>query len=135
MKLKLKRDRECNAKGCTFGRLYVDGVQECHTLEDVERKVKVHGETAIPVGVYKVVVTFSNRFQRMLPLLSDVPGFTGVRIHAGNSAKNTEGCVLVGDSRDVNTEWLGSSRIAFNRLFSKIQTALANKEEVTLEIV
>jgi Family of unknown function (DUF5675) len=85
----LEVKREPSAFGCTLGNLYVDGQYECFTLEDVVREVpeeavekwKVPGETAIPVGTYDVIVTLSNRFQRLLPLLMKVPGFEGVRIH------------------------------------------------------
>lgn len=101
----------------TIGRLYVDGDYFCDTLEDrvrnLRKEAKVAGETAIPDGRYKVTITMSPRFGRLLPLLHDVPQFTGVRIHAGNTAKDTQGCILVGfnrvkgkvvDSRKTETE-------------------------------
>jgi hypothetical protein len=80
----------------TIGELHVNGVFECFTLEDTVRPVKIKGETAIPEGRYEVVVNFSERFQRPLPLLLNVPNFEGVRIHPGNTDKDTEGCILVG---------------------------------------
>lgn len=101
----------------TIGRLYVDGDYFCDTLEDrvrnLRKEAKVAGQTAIPDGRYKVTITMSPRFGRLLPLLHDVPQFTGVRIHAGNTAKDTQGCILVGfnrvkgkvvDSRKTETE-------------------------------
>jgi hypothetical protein len=119
----------------TIGSLTVDGLWECWTLEDVVRPpgaVKVPGATAIPYGVYAVEITFSPHFGRDLPLLEAVPGFSGVRIHPGNTAADTEGCILVG--RDRLAKSLGHSRDAFNALFPKIRDALARGDKVTLEI-
>ena len=76
----------------TIGELSVNGKFECFTLEDKVRPVKIKGMTAIPAGAYEVVINFSERFQRPLPLLLNVPNFDGIRIHAGNTAKDTEGC-------------------------------------------
>ena len=112
----------------TIGKLYIDGVFECYTLEDVQREIKVHGCTAIPLGSYKTIITLSNRFKRELPLLVDVKGFEGVRIHAGNVAEDTEGCVLVGDTFGVDR--VGFSRVAFARLFAKMQA----EKEITINI-
>ena len=112
----------------TIGELLVDGIWECFTLEDVERTVKIKGETAIPKGTYKVIINESNRFKRLLPLLLDVPGFEGVRIHSGNTNHDTEGCILVGQSR--NKEYIGQSRKAFEKLFKKMQKA----KDITLTI-
>lgn len=134
VKMILKRDRECGTTNCTLGRLTIDGEPQCYTLEDLEREVKIHGETAIPVGVYEVIITPSARFKRNLPLLVDVPNFSGVRIHPGNSSADTGGCILVGDVPDIQANWLGASRNAFNRLFPKIQKALET-EKVYLEII
>lgn len=96
MELRLLRD-VCGAD-CTLGQLYVDGKPACHTVEDVVRPAgeKVHGKTAIPEGRYQVIVTPSPRFRRDLPLLLKVPNFEGVRIHPGNTAEDTEGCILPG---------------------------------------
>lgn len=104
-----------------IGELSIDGIFECFTLEDPERKVKIKGETAIPKGTYKVIINKSNRFKRLLPLLLDVPNFEGVRIHSGNSNHDTEGCILVGKTRSV--DFIGQSRKAFDKLFSKMQKA------------
>ena len=72
----------------TIGKLYVNGVFECYTLEDCVRDKKIYGMTAIPTGTYKVILNLSNRFKRVLPLLIDVSNFEGVRIHPGNYAGN-----------------------------------------------
>ena len=113
----------------TIGELLIDGVWECFTLEDTERKVKIKGETAIPKGTYKVIINQSNRFKRLLPFLIDVPNFEGVRIHSGNSNHDTEGCILVGQTRNKN--YIGQSRKAFDKLFKKMQTA----KDITLTII
>ena len=113
----------------TIGELLIDGIFECFTLEDKERPVKIKGETAIPKGTYRVIINESNRFKRLLPLLIDVPNFEGVRIHAGNSNHDTEGCILVGQTRNKN--YIGQSRKAFNKLFKKMQAA----KNITLTII
>lgn len=132
MKLKLVRNK---TKGnSTTGKLYVDGAFECYTLEDVVRDTKIAGITAIPTGQYPIIIDMSNRFKRMLPLLIDVPNFAGVRIHPGNTSKDTEGCILVGMSITETAEgaFLNQSRIAFNSLFTKMEKS---RERITLEIV
>ena len=105
----------------TIGELSIDGIFECFTLEDKERDVKIKSETAISKGTYKVIINQSNRFKRLLPLLLDVPNFEGVRIHSGNSNHDTEGCILVGKTRNKN--YIGQSRKAFDKLFKKMQAA------------
>lgn len=96
MKVEVKR----TFKGTeyTIGKLYIDGHYLCDTLEDTVRPVgvKIAGKTAIPAGTYKVKKTMSPRFKKVLPEILNVPGFTGVRIHAGNTAIDTDGCLLLG---------------------------------------
>lgn len=118
----------------TIGELYLDGaaIQTCFTLEDMVRPVKVHGETAIPAGRYQVIITESARFKRALPLLLNVPGFEGIRIHPGNTKADTEGCLLVGTQR--GTDVVLKSKAAFTALFGVLQAAL-KKEKVWLTIV
>lgn len=82
----------------TIGDLLIDHRVFCHTLEDVVRKrgaQKVHGETAIPAGRYPVTLSMSNRFKRVTPEILNVPGFAGIRMHGGNTARDTEGCIIV----------------------------------------
>ena len=83
----------------TIGRLEINGKFFCHTLEDAVRKEKIAGKTAIPAGTYQVIVNRSPKFKRDLPLLLDVPNFEGIRIHRGNTAKDTSGCILVGENK------------------------------------
>lgn len=127
MILKLVRDPS-NAK-CTLGSLYVDGDFECYTLEDVVRDIKVFGETAIPAGTYTIDITYSNHFGKDLPLLENVPNYEGVRIHSGNTAADTEGCILVGVGNGVDS--VTQSRVAFDKLFAKMRTA----DDITITIV
>ncbi len=132
--MKLQVIRNCGAT-CTIGKLLIDGVFECYTLEDVVRPIgeKVFGETAIPYGEYDVIITYSPHFQRDLPLLLSVPNFEGVRIHPGNTAADTEGCLLVGLERTGTT--VTQSRLAFDALFPKIRNAIDTGEKVTIEYV
>ncbi len=80
----------------TIGKLFINGMYFCDTLEDTVRDVKVQDQTAIPFGEYKVIMSFSGRFNRILPEILDVPNFTAIRIHSGNQSSDTSGCVLVG---------------------------------------
>jgi len=116
----------------TVGDLLIDGEFECFTLEDCVRPAKIKGVTAIPAGTYEVVINFSERFKRPLPLLLKVPDFEGVRIHPGNTDQDTEGCILVG--RQKQPDFVGESRIAFEALFAKMQEA-ASREKLFIEIV
>lgn len=89
----------------TIGKLYIDDRYWCDTLEDrvrdLSKENKVPGETAIPSGTYDVVVNISPKFKRMLPRLLRVPHFDGILIHRGNTAKDSAGCILVGENREV----------------------------------
>lgn len=130
MKLLLKRLHKTDKS--TIGELYVDGKFECYTLEDVERKDKVFGKTAIPKGTYEVIMTMSNRFKKMMPLLLNVPGYEGVRIHSGNKPEDTEGCLLLGKTRGVDS--IGESRNAIAAFYPKIESALkVSKVTITIE--
>lgn len=118
----------------TVGRLSIDGKYFCDTLEDTVRApgVKVRGKTAVPAGRYRVVFTESPRFKRILPLLVDVPNFEGVRIHPGNTAKDTEGCLLVGFNQVKGK--VVASRATFQKLFEKLWAADQAGEEIWTEI-
>jgi hypothetical protein len=116
----------------TIGKLSVNGVFECYTLEDAVRPIKIPKETAIPSGRYQVVITESVRFRMPLPLLLAVPGFSGVRIHTGNVDADTEGCILVGQEK--GTDRILKSHAAMNVLFPKIRAALEAGDQVWIEI-
>lgn len=131
MNLLLKR--EPSSQYSTLGTLYLDGQLFCFTLEDVVRDVKIPGETAIPAGKYEVILSFSHRFQRTLPELLNVSNYKGVRIHPGNRAVDTEGCILVGLSKD--RDYIKSSRQAFAKLYLRIQEAVNKGDKVFIEIM
>jgi hypothetical protein len=106
----------------TLGEMTIDGTHQCFTLEPAR---------PIPAGTYQVTVNHSPKFGRDMPLLVGVPGYEGVRIHPGNSAPDTEGCLLVGETEA--TDWIGESRVAFDALFSRI--VAGQGVGVTVEIV
>jgi len=129
MELTLRRTRFTSHS--TTGTLEIDGAFECYTLEDHVRddpdpttranEAKIAGHTAIPAGRYQVQMTHSQRFKTILPLLVGVPGFEGIRIHAGNTDKDTEGCILVGQT--VGEDAIGRSRLALEALLLKLSGA------------
>ena len=139
--MEMKLHRTEYLMDATEGILYVDGAAECFTIEDKDRNlelggVKIQNKTAIPKGVYEVQVTYSNRFKRDMPILLNVPQFTGVRIHTGNTAEDTEGCIIVGSVNTTQKDgFIGNSKVAFNKLFPKIVKAINDGEKVTVEIV
>lgn len=140
----LKVERKTFTRLSTIGTLSIDGRIECFTLEDFDRgltsdmsneqivKGKVYGKTCIPYGTYEVAVTFSNHFGQFLPLLMNVPGFGGIRIHPGNTDRDTQGCLLLGT--DKTKDRVINSRAAFGRVFEKIRAAMRT-EKVYVEIV
>ena len=120
----------------TIGQLLFNQSHQCYTLEDVVRPPgeKVYGKTAIPAGRYQIIINRSNRFSALagydvfLPLLLSVPGFEGVRIHPGNNAADTDGCILPGAVINDDGNSVGQSRKAFDELFFQLKAALANEE-------
>jgi hypothetical protein len=132
--MKLELTRTTYTDTSTIGELTIDGEHECFVLEDTVRRpdVKVYGKTAIPSGAYNVLLTFSPKFGRVMPLLDKVPNYEGVRIHKGNDANDTEGCLLVG--RTYTDNFVGESALAFNALYPKIEAALKAGEHVTVVI-
>ena len=129
--MNLKLIRKYPGSDCVIGELFINNTFECYTCEDVERQAKIAGVTAIPRGIYEVVVTWSERFKKPLPLLLNVPGYEGVRIHPGNTAADTEGCILPGKGKSANA--VSQSVEAFTNLFAKIDAA-AKTEKVYIEI-
>lgn len=142
-KMKLLLRRIAKRDTYTIGKLYIDGKYFCDTLEDKDRNLtsemdeeyikqqKVYGRTAIPSGVYQVQVTYSPRFKKNMPLVKDVKGFSGIRIHSGNTDKDTEGCILVGKNTKVGM--VTDSRKTYYALFSRLSKC--NPQNITLHIV
>lgn len=128
--MKLKLVRETFTEDSTIGKLYINDVFHCYTLEDKVREVKIQNITAIPKGIYEVIISYSNRFKQMMPLLLNVPNFQGVRIHWGNYSKDTDGCILVGDTKKVN--FIGNSVNQYKKLFTILKNC---KEKIYLEII
>lgn len=138
--MKIKLTRDIKNENFTLGKLSVDGVHKYFTVEDKDRElesggVKINAKTAIPKGTYKVDITFSPKYQKKMPILLNVPQFTGIRIHSGNDIDDTEGCILVGMSRNENTGWVYDSRKAINELYALIFDAYDRNEPITIEIV
>jgi len=129
--MELTLTRKIRTDKTTIGELSVNGKFECFTLEDVERAVKIKGRSAIPKGRYRVIISFSQRFQQYMPEILNVPGFTGIRIHSGNTADDTEGCPLTGQTK--GTDFVGNSRIAYRALLAKL-TAVEKREQIYIEI-
>lgn len=141
MKLKLERTM-CGMKS-TIGQLSIDGRHFAMTCEDVDRMLedgdgsgKVKGQTCIPRGTYVIKLTMSNRFKRILPLLLDVPFFTGVRIHPGNTNEDTEGCLLVGSGVSMfgDAKGVTNSATTFKLLFATLEVAATRGEEITIGV-
>ena len=133
---KIKIIRDTFSDESTIGKLYIDGEYFCETLEDKDRfleagGVKIYGKTCIPRGTYQLAITMSNRFKKELPLLLNVPQFEGIRIHAGNTAADTDGCILLGRTRRNN--FVENSRDAVNEFIEKLAKMLED-DEVWVEV-
>jgi hypothetical protein len=120
----------------SIGELFVDNKVErfCYTLEDKQRDngIKIPKVTAIPCGRYRMILDYSNRFKRTMLHILNVPQFDGIRIHGGNTAENTEGCIIVGKFRAADKVWDCKDVLA--AIEKLVTIAIANKEEVWIEI-
>ena len=147
--MKLQVIRHQFGKDATNGLLFIDGVFECYTLEDEYRDVKVKHETCIPEGTYEIKLRneggFSNRylgkygeeFHKGMLHVQNVPGFEWILVHQGNTDEHTSGCLIIGDTQqdlDVNFNgFVGSSKVAYKKMYPKVRDALLNDEIVTIE--
>lgn len=124
----------------TMGKLYIDNEYFCDTIEDTNRdlnkngifdnnETKVYGETCIPFGIYSIIMNYSPRFKKVLPLLLNVPSFEGVRIHAGNTAQDSHGCILVGIY--TGNGFISNSKVTLEKLINKLNEAF----NITIEII
>lgn len=137
--------RKWRKEGYTIGQLYIDDVYLCDTLEDVDRglrkedslahilDVKVPGRTAIPLGRYALRMSYSPKFGKDMPEVVDVPGFVGIRIHTGNTAGDTDGCLLLGKNRAKGC--VLDSRYWFGKFMDKLLLAINSGEDVSIEYV
>lgn len=154
--MKLKLIRKWKKETYTIGQLYVDDVFFSNTIEDKDRglsssmsltdikKVKKPGITAIPTGTYSITLdvqspkyakskTMMEFCKAYMPRLKNVPGYDGVLVHPGNSAKDTEGCIIPGKNDKVG--WVSNSTTYFKNLYNKMKEARNRKEEITIEII
>jgi hypothetical protein len=131
--MNLKLIRQIFTTKSTIGSLFIDGRFECFTLEDVVRPpgIKIPGATAIPYGNYKVIIDYSNRFARNMPHVLNVEMFEGIRIHPGNTSRDTEGCILLGTSKGQDIIY--ESKAAFAKFYPKLEEGL-KQGEVRIEI-
>ena len=124
----------------TIGKMYIDGVYFCDTVEDTDRGLsqnmknstieakKIYGKTAIPTGRYSVVLSYSNKFKKTLPLLKDVLGFSGIRIHSGNTAEDSLGCIIVGENK------IKGGVINSRQTMERLMYRLRNEKNIVIEI-
>ena len=139
--MRLTLIRIANRPTYCIGKLYIDGVYFCDTIEDTDRglddqmkeseilKKKVKGQTAIPTGTYPLLITWSPKYQRLMPLVDNVKGYSGIRIHSGNTAKDTEGCLIVGKNKEVGK--VLESRVTYNKLFKILDST---SERIIIDI-
>lgn len=134
--MEITLNRKLKLENKTIGELLINGKKFCDTLEDKIRLVwsflpirkllgvKIFGKTAIPAGRYQVVLAYSNRFKRVLPLLVNVPQFEGVLIHGGNTEADTEGCILIGKlDTATNTIYGAKSLGLLDKLMAQLEPA------------
>ena len=136
--------RKYRKSGYTIGILSIDGLTICNTLEDTDRgltdkmssseiaAIKLNGKTAIPTGTYKIIMSYSPRFKKEMPLLCAVKGFEGIRIHSGNTAADTEGCILCGRNTEVGK--VTDSKFWTGTVYNYIKNGLAEKSGVKIKI-
>ena len=144
MELHLKRIYKCDKY--TIGHLHINDVYFCDVIEDKDRglydymnvgeisNIKVKHETAIPYGRYKVTLSMSNHFHKILPEIHNVKGFTGVRIHSGNTEHDSSGCLIVGENKNKNEGKVINSRMTMNKLMAFLESATERHEEINITI-
>ena len=143
--MKVKIERKWKKDTYTIGNVYINGLWFCNSLEDKDRgltskmseeeifDVKVKGETAIPSGLYNLAYTYSPKLHKYAPLVLNVKGFSGIRIHSGNTDKDSEGCIILGLNKKKGE--VINSRYTCNNFYHMVEDALDKGQLVTLEIV
>jgi len=139
--MRLTLMRIANRPTYCIGKLYIDGQYVMDVLEDTDRglddsmseeeilKRKIKGETAIPCGTYAVTLTYSPKYKKIMPLINNVKGYSGIRIHSGNTSKDTEGCPIVGQNKEVGK--VLNSRKMYDVLFKELSNT---KERIIIDI-
>lgn len=134
--------RIANRPTYCIGKLYIDGKYFCDTIEDTDRglddkmseeeilKYKIKSETAIPTGIYPITITYSPKYKKNMPLINNVKGYSGIRIHSGNTSKDTEGCLIVGKNKEVGK--VLESRVTYNALYKRLVQA---KDKIIIDII
>ena len=142
--MELLLERKYLKEKYTIGNLYINGVFFSNTLEDTVRdlnkdgifncgELKISGHTAIPYGEYEIKVTYSPKFKRELPILLNVPHFEGIRIHRGNTEKDSSGCVLVGENKQKG-KVINSTKYEVE-LTNLLKNTQNKKEKIIIKII
>lgn len=144
--MKIEVKRYLLNKDHTIGHLYIDGKFYCWTMEDRDRnlsdskseeenmKMKVYGKTAIPIGEYRLIIDYSNKYRKMLPHILNVKAFDGIRLHSLNFASESLGCIGVGTYDESNPGMITKSRYAMGIIQPIIQKAIDAGERVTIDV-
>lgn len=143
--MKIQLIRKHRKTDYTIGQLFINNQYFSDTLEDTDRglkdsmsleeirRIKVFGSTCIPYGTYKVTITYSPKFKKNLPLINNVKGFEGIRIHSGNTNYDTQGCVLLGFNK-VKGKVI-NSKDTVDKFINLVQKAIDTGEQVTIHII
>jgi|TARA_R100000995_G_scaffold81904_1_gene55165 hypothetical protein len=146
--MKLQVVRTQFGKDATNGLLFIDGIFECYTLEDQYQAVKVMHETCIPEGTYDIEfrktggfhAKYSERYKNAhygMLHIQDVPNFTYILIHTGNTDEHTSGCLIVGETQQdldiADDGFIGSSAVAYKKMYSKVANQLLQGKKVSIE--
>lgn len=142
--MKLRLDRIHKSNDFTIGKMFIDEVFECYTLEDEHRDVKVMHETRIPSGTYEIKLRlFGGHHERYkqkfnyhkgMLWLQDVPNFKDILIHIGNTDEDTSGCILVGQSMSLTNGTLSNSTLAYSKLYQKVSNELSKGNKVFITV-
>lgn len=143
--MKICLHRKYKKNNYTIGQLFINNEYFSDCLEDTDRgltsnmsieeikRIKVPGNTCIPYGTYKITITYSPRFKKNLPLINDVKGFEGIRIHSGNNNNDTSGCLLLGFNKIKGG--VINSKVIVDKFIDIIQKTINSGESITLSII
>lgn len=143
--MKIYLYRKYKKNNYTIGQLFINNEYFSDCLEDTDRgltsnmsideikRIKVPGNTCIPYGTYKITITYSPKFKKNLPLINDVKGFEGIRIHSGNNNNDTSGCLLLGFNKIKGG--VINSKVTVDKFIDIIQKTTNSGETITLSII